>query len=157
MKNLFKTLILLPFLSPVSLTHAGINDWEWSPEQGNYMPDSTHAPYLESGKEVQIPQWSHEDWVAEDWISQYPNPKDLISEFYKADILRDQIIDGDRTVLVVGPNFYHLSGFDKRRVSHVIDIIYGITKTAPEAAFFLKDWKTNKYIGVHDKYGLRLD
>lgn len=157
MKNIFKALILLTFITPTTYARAGINDWKWSYEQDNYMPKAGNNPYLEPEKQVQIPQWSHEDWVAEDWISQYSDPKDIIKGFYKADILRDQIIDGDRTILIVGPNFYHLSGFDKRRVSHVIDVIYGITKTAPEAAFFLKDWKTNKYIGVHDKYGLRLN
>jgi hypothetical protein len=111
---------------------------------------------LEFEKHLQISQWSHEDWVAEDWVSQYENPKDLITSFYDADILRDQILEGERTILVVGPNFYHLSGFDKRRVAHVLDGIYGITKTSPEASFFLKDFKTNQYIGVYDRYGLRL-
>jgi len=132
------------------------NDWRWSAEHNHYMPHAEHDPYLEFEKHLQIAQWSHQDWVAEDWIAQFNDPKDIIDGFYNADILRDQIINEGRTVLVVGPNFYRLSGFDKHRVTHVIDVIYGITKSAPEAAFFLTDWKTKQYIGVQDKHGLRL-
>ena len=143
-------------LSIPNIVQAGTNSWQWSKAHNNYMLGHNHSPYLEHERHVQIPQWSHEDWVAEDWIDQYDDPKDMIAGFYEADIIRDQTIDGERTILVVGPNFYHLSGFDKRRVSHVIDTIYGITKSSPEGAFFLKDWKTSKYIGVHDKHGLRL-
>lgn len=134
----------------------GTNDWRWSAPDDAYMPHAERTPYLEFEKHVQIPQWSHEDWVAEDWISQYNNPKDIVAGFYKADILRDQTFDEERKILVVGPNFYHLSGLDKRRVTHVVDVISGITKSSEEGAFFLKDWKTNDYIGVHDRFGLRL-
>lgn len=156
MKYIANSLFCIALLSACSPMKLGLSDWRWSGEQNNHMPHAERDPYLEFEKHVQIPQWSHEDWVAEDWIDQYDDPKDMIAGFYEADIIRDQTIDGERTILVVGPNFYHLSGFDKRRVSHVIDTIYGITKSSPEGAFFLKDWKTSKYIGVHDKHGLRL-
>lgn len=156
MKFQLNTLFLLIFLGACSPMQLGNNDWRWSTPDEAYMPHAERDPYLEFEKHVQIPQWSHEDWVAEDWISQYNNPKDIVAGFYKADILRDQTFDDERKILVVGPNFYHLSGFDKRRVTHVVDVIYGITKSSEEGAFFLKDWKTSDYIGVHDRYGLRL-
>ena len=155
-KNTYKILFLLSFIALSGCSKFGSSGWKWSAEHNNYMPHAEHDPYLEFEKHLQISQWAHEDWVAEDWISQYRDPKDLISGLYKADILRDQVLNGERNILVVGPNFYHLSGFDKRRVTHVMDVIYGITKSAPEGSFFLKDWKTGQYIGVHDQYGLRL-
>lgn len=154
--NTLKLLFLLPFIALSGCSDRGVANWKWSAQHNNYMPHAERDPYLEFEKHLQISQWAHEDWVAEDWISQHSDPKDLISNLYEADILRNQTFSGERNILVVGPNFYHLSGFDKRRVTHVIDVIYGITKNAPEASFFLTDWKTKQYIGVHDRDGLRL-
>lgn len=141
--------------------------------------------YLENPRHVQVPQWEHEDWYLEDWFTQVKG-MDMVKGFYKADIFRDQYQvvqkpkveeknpvfkffknlempdlstvkknNGLRT-LVVGPAFYHLSGFDKRRVVAVLDATYGVTQHNKKSTFVLQDWNTEKIIGVYDQYGLRL-
>jgi len=116
-----------------------------------------YRPYLESTKELQIPQWEDENWYVEDWLSQ-EDGLELVKGFYQADIIRDQTVNKKEVpVLVVGPNFYHLSGLDKRRVTQTIDVVYGITAQKVDGSFFLKDWYTKKYIGTFDENGLRLN
>lgn len=122
-------------------------------------PDN-FQPYLEDARHLQIPQWenlgSHEDWYVEDWTSQ-EDGMTLIKGFYAADILRDQTIGhAELPVLVVGPNFYRLSGFDKRRVVTTVDATYGMTEKSENAAFMLTDWNTKMPIGTFDQHGLRL-
>ena len=118
-------------------------------------PDNFH-PYLEDARHLQIPQWAHEDWYVEDWTSQ-TDGMTLIKGFYAADILRDQTIGhAGLPVLVVGPNFYRLSGFDKRRVVTTLDTVYGMTAKSDNASFMLTDWNTKKPIGMFDHHGLRL-
>jgi len=156
--NLLFLLALFHFFS-VSEAHSGSWDWSWSKEHNNYMPRNNASPYLENHRDLQIPQWDHEEWVSENWTAQYDNPMKMIEGFYKADIIRDQIFEGsddERAVMVVGPNFYRLSGYDKRRVSHVIDVVYGITAQHKNNFFYLKDWNTKNYVGVFDQHGLRL-
>lgn len=138
------------------LAHAGSGNWSWSKQHDNYMPMRHQSPYLEYEKHLQIPQWDHEQWVAEDWLSQKAHPMDLVDGWYKANIIKEQTFEDDRPVMVVGPNFYHLSGYDKRRVAHTIDVIYGVTAQKETGSFYLIDWKTKHEIGVFDKYGLRL-
>lgn len=160
MKKIHNLLFLLSFLVTCSIVtvsaHAGTGNWSWSKEHNNYMPRRHSTPYLEHEKHLQIPQWNHDQWVAEDWISQRANEMDLINGWYRAKILDDQVIEDDRPVMVVGPNFYRLSGYDKRRVAHVVDVVYGITAQKENGFFYLKDWKTDHEIGVFDKFGLRL-
>ena len=113
-------------------------------------------PYLENSRHLQIPQWEHEDWYVEDWASQKP-AMEIIQGFYEADILKDQIHGSDEfPVLIVGPNFYHLSGYDKRRVVTLVDSVYGISGNAKKGSFFLRDWYTHQTIGVFDQEGLHL-
>lgn len=128
----------------------------WSDHKHQYDEMKKYNPYLENSRHVQVPQWAHEDWYAEDWTTQ-KDGMSLISGFYKADILRDQRVGKNNApVLIVGPNFYHLGGYDKRRVAHIVDVVYGITERAENNSFMLKDWNTKEYIGVFDHEGLRL-
>ncbi|MCI5060010.1 MAG: hypothetical protein MRY79_02940 [Alphaproteobacteria bacterium] len=116
----------------------------------------TSESYLEYERHLQIPQWAHEDWYAEDWTSKKKG-MDLVQDFYKADIFRDQVTDENgMPVLIVGPNFYHLSGYDKRRVVHVLDVVYGLTASKTNGSFYLQDWHSEKIIGSFDRHGLRL-
>ena len=113
-------------------------------------------PHLETTRHLQIPQWEDKNWYAEDWLSQ-KSGMDLVKGFYKADILRDQIAGkAEVPTLIVGPNFYRLSGYDKRRVTTIIDKVYGITAQRPNGSFYLQDWRTKDNIGVYDQDGLRL-
>lgn len=123
--------------------------------QSQSKHDKFH-PYLEDLRELQIPQWENKNWYAEDWAAQ-KSETDLMKAFYKADILRDQVKEKDAMpVLIVGPNFYRLSGYDKRRVATVVNMVYGITEQKQDGAFYLKDWKTKKKIGIFNADGLRL-
>jgi len=113
-------------------------------------------PYLEDSKHLQIPQWEDENWYVEDWTSQ-KDGLDLIKGFYDADIIRDQAVGkNEMPVLIVGSNFYHLSGLDKRRVTQTIDTVYGIVSAKQNGSFLIQDWSTRSYIGAFDENGLRL-
>lgn len=166
MKYLTNTLFLIAFiivLFPVQGAMAETKgfklfppDFNWSKNHRNYREYKEYNPYLENARHLQIPQWSNEDWYAEDWTSQ-KDGMTLIKGWYSADILRDQKIGHAKLpVLVVGPNFYHLSGLDKRRVVTVIDTTYGMTERSENGSFILTDWFTKMPIGTFDKTGLRL-
>ena len=139
--NIYTALFLLSFLVLAACDHHGKR--------------KAQTP-LEYGRHVQIPQWAHEDWYAEDWTSQKKG-MDLVQGFYDADIFRDQTkTDSGLPVLVVGPNFYHLSGYDKRRVVHVLDVVYGLTEQKTNGSFLLQDWHSGSMIGSFDRNGLTL-
>lgn len=111
-------------------------------------------PYLENGKETQNQQWSKEDWYVQDWTAQ-KNPQVLVDGFFKSDVLRKQDVVKGHAVLVVGPNFYRMGGFDKRRVITTVDSVYGITNGG--GTIILKDWKTEREIGLFTKEGLQIE
>lgn len=115
-------------------------------------------PLLENGTDPHNSQWFAREWFATQWLDQYDRDLDVIDGFYKADILREQVVVNGVPVLVVGPNFYRLSGFDKRRVTHVVDVVYTITEAqGTNAKFFrLQDWKTGKMIGLYNADGLTI-
>jgi hypothetical protein len=145
MKNTSKLLILMTFIS------ISVEAFAHSREN----TDKFH-PYLEDSRHLQIPQWQTKNWYLEDWTSQ-KSADAILRDLYRADIFKDQTVDRKkRPILVVGKNFYRLSGFDKRRVTTLLNNAYDVTGSNPEGAFFLKDWKTGQFIGVFDEYGLRL-
>lgn len=158
----------IPELSELSLFKSrpqgdfGKRDGQWSKDHEYYNQMKGFQPYLENPRHVQIPQWEHEDWYLEDWFTQEKGI-DMVKGFYKADIFRDQYQRKDRKgkalgvkKLVVGPGFYHLSGFDKRRVVTILDATYGITERDENGSFILEDWNSFRPIGYYDKTGLRL-
>ena len=162
MMKKYKTLILLSFLLFFMVTDKASAEsktswWGWGKKHEQYRQMNGYHPYLENSRHVQIPQWAHKDWYAEDWTSQ-KDGMTLVRGFYAADILRDQITAKKSAlpILVVGPNFYRLSGYDKRRVAHIVDVTYGITDSRKNGAFLLQDWNTRAQIGVFDENGLRL-
>lgn len=154
-------ILLLSFIFTVSFVHIAQAEQPryWKKQSfdfGKRQHSVPFDPYLENSRHSQIPQWEDENWYVEDWLSQ-EDGMSLIKGFYDADILRDQKVGHAKMpILVVGPNFYHLSGFDKRRVTQTIDTIYGISKSKPNGSFFLEDWYTKAYIGTFDENGLRL-
>jgi len=146
------------FAVPNAATADDSKPWNgWSMFKKKNKHHEPYRPYLESTRELQIPQWEGKDWYVEDWTSQ-EGSINLIKGFYDADILRSQEIGVNKMpVLTVGPNFYRLSGLDKRRVTQTVDTIYGITSATEDGSFMLKDWHTKHYIGAFDKNGLRLN
>ena len=166
MKYLFNTLILCSFILSLGVFHDAQAEtkgfklfppsFNWSKNHRVYREYKEYHPHLENLRHSQIPQWESEDWYAEDWTSQ-TDGLTLIQGFYAADILRDQTVGhAELPVLVVGPNFYHLSGLDKRRVVTVVDATYGMTARSQNASFLLTDWRTKMPIGAFDQHGLRL-
>lgn len=121
-----------------------------------HWQDQDFQPYLEPAKLPHDTQWDFDDWKSGDWYQQRKDKMDLIEGFYKADIIRNQYVDRGVPVLEIGPNFYNLGGFDKRRVAEVIDETYNITASKTFGMFMLYDWKTHKPIGSYTAYGLQL-
>ncbi len=159
-------LILVLCFSGATDALADTKKWHnfWSKKHVMHGEIKGYQPYLEKNQHEQVPQWDHKEWYAEDWIAQAENGGDeLIQGFYDGDILRDQTsrkFGQDLEIypiLVVGPNFYRLSGYDKRRVTFIVDQVHGITKSKPDGFFMLHDWHTKLPIGVFDKNGLRLN
>jgi len=143
-------LFITAFAAPANAKNSILPSW------GSKYIQEDFQPFLEDEKHLQIPQWQDKNWYVEDWLVQ-KDPMDLMRGFYKADIIRDQTMTKENNpILIVGPNFYHLSGFDKRRVTQTIDKIYEISSTSEAGSFMLQDWSTRQYIGVFDSNGLRL-
>lgn len=146
-------------LSTAGSAHAEPKPWMfgWWPGHWEWTSYKKFHPYLENGKQTQNQQWAAEDWYVQDWLSQYENEFALIDGFFKADILRKQTSDDNVPVLIVGPQFYHLGGLDKRRVLTTLDEVYGITASGEHPAIILKDWHTKREIGIFTKDGLQLE
>lgn len=126
--------------------------------------DEDFKPYLLDGKQVQNAQWRTENWTAEDWG---PTPQacaEQVHAFFRAGVLVDYIKGstwrrGSTPTLIVGPGFYHLSGFDQRRVLDVFNRLYNVTDAAKEkrsTVLSLKDWHTGRIIGIYTQAGLQL-
>lgn len=145
MKRLICLGILLSTVA--ACTHRDSNHEKWEDYKKFH-------PYLENGKETQNQQWSKEDWYVQDWTSQ-KNPQELVDGFFRSDILRKQDTEKGRAVLVVGPNFYRLGGYDKRRVMTTVDSVYGITDNG--GTIILNDWRTRRQIGLFTKEGLQIE
>lgn len=159
MRQLYQisALLLLSFL-PLSAFASDDADMNVQKYWKNVVQEEKFMrPYLQDGKHPLNAQWYGKEWYAEDWLVQYERDLDLIDGFYKADILREQVVDKDETpVLVVGPNFYRLSGYDQRRITHVVDVVYNVTAGSAAQVFKLRDWKSGRDIGHYSSTGLVL-
>lgn len=129
----------------------------WWPGHWKWMEYTAKQPYLENGKDTQNQQWAGEDWYVQDWLAQHKDGAELVNGFYKSDILREQTDEKGVPVLIVGANFYHLGGFDKRRVITTVDSLYGITESGKHPMIILRDWYTKKQIGLFTAEGLQLE
>lgn len=112
------------------------------------------SPYMMPPGQPHNRQWDFKKWEPEDWKKGRDGTK-VIEGFFKSDILRRQTTRNAIPVLVVGENFYNLSGFDKRRVTDLLNDVYNITQS-PAGHYKLKDPSTGDIIGYYDQYGLRL-
>jgi hypothetical protein len=123
--------------------------------------NSDFIPYYTNGTEPHNTQWDTTEldpkyWTPQQWVaSNKGDGLSLIQKWYNADIIRDQKVVDDAPTLVVGPNFYHLSGSDKRKIVQTIDHVYGVTSKSPKM-FYLEDWATKQHIGFYSPKGLVL-
>ena len=130
--------------------------WDWSKSHKDYRQYKKFNPYLENLKHSQHLQYKDEDWYVEDWTAQ-KDGMTIIRDFYKADIFKKQKVGySGLPELVVGPNFYRLSGLDKRRAMTLVDSVYKVTEREENGSFIVSDWHTKKPIGLYDKHGFRL-
>jgi len=155
-----KSLLFLSVLALLGAGHAmaepqGIFGW-W-PGHQKWINYRHYNNYLENSKDTQNTQWNEEDWYVQDWVSQSKDGFTLIDGWFKTDILREQDEERGVPVIVVGPMFYHLSGFDKRRVMTTLDSVYNVTTDGAHPAIVLKDWKTHRDVGIYTKEGLQLE
>ncbi len=128
--------------------------YDWWPGQQSTL-DFTQR-YLDDGNDIHDRQWDSKKWNPDVWIQQEKGGVDLITGFYEAGILEDQRIYDEIPYLYVGPNFYHLSGYDQRRIAQSVDEVYNITNIETDDMFFLYDPHMRKVIGLYTKYGLQL-
>lgn len=116
------------------------------------------VPYYDNGTEPQNSQWSNSNWTPANWIQATGggDGTQLVQRWQTAGIIQRSYVDGDVHYLDVGPNFYRLSGYDKRRVTETLDAIYQVT-ASKGGVYFLKDGTTDKVIGAYTKQGLNLE
>lgn len=128
--------------------------WTWWPQHWDNLD---FKPYIENPTQSHNSQWNKENWKPADWAAQRGGDgMKVISGFYKAGILNRQFIDDDIPVLEVGPAFYMLGGYDKRRVMETIDSEFQITSGKLNGMFMIRDWSTQKDIGSYTVHGLQL-
>jgi hypothetical protein len=115
-------------------------------------------PHYDNGTDPHNSQWTDPNWSPADWIkSAGGDGTKLVTGWINAGILVGSYKDSDGVpYLEVGPNFYHLSGYDKRRVTQTLDAIYQVTANKP-SMYFLKDADTQRIIGTYTKEGLNLE
>lgn len=155
---------LLMMLSILVLTGAGnafaagnTPGFGWWNGHNEWIKYKNFNPYFEEGKKTQNTQWGEQDWYVQDWISQNKDGFTLINDWFRAGILNKLDTKRDVPLLVVGPNFYRLGGFDKRRVVTTLDTVYGITDHDTHNLILLQDWHTKRQIGLYTKDGLQLE
>lgn len=159
MKKINLLILLLVFLGvgagQAMAQKVGIFGW-W-PGHWTWTNYKNFNSYFEEGKKTQNTQWDEEDWYVQDWIAQNKDGFTLIQEWFRTDILRELDEDDDVPLLIVGPQFYRLGGFDKRRVLTTLDAVYGVTDKGAHKLILVQDWKTRRQIGVFTKDGLQLE
>ena len=123
--------------------------WHWE--------HTTFKPYLEKPVYPQNSQWDDKTWEPADWGAQRADGEaEVIKGFFDVGIFKRQYVDNEVPVLEVGPRFYDLSGYDKRRVLRILDDQYKITAAHENGMFTLTDWRTRKPIGLYTVNGLQL-
>lgn len=154
-RNLAVLALIAAIISFSSMAYAEPKPWVWSWWESHWE-DQQFIPYLEEGKHPHNSQWDESQWRPEHWEQQRKSALDVVKGFYFADIIRDQYVDDDIPVLEVGPAFYMLGGHDKRRVTQMVDYVYGVTAAKENGMFMLYDWDSEEPIGSYTRYGLQL-
>ncbi len=132
------------------------NSWDWNGGRRTWE-QTTFKPYLEKPVFRRIPNGTVKPGSPADWSAQRKDGEaEVIQGFFNVGIFKRQYTDDDVPVLEVGPRFYDLSGYDKRRVLRVLDDQYKITSAHENGMFTLTDGRTGKPIGLYTANGLQL-
>lgn len=151
---IFTTLIFATAATPA---HAGpkfLGLWWWP----SHWTDQDFNPHYANGTDPHNSQWAGNNWTPADWIkAEGGDGTKLVQKWINADIIIGSYKDiSGVPYLEIGPNFYHLSGLDKRKVTETLDAIYQVTANKP-GMYFIKDGQTQKVIGTFSKEGLNLE
>lgn len=107
----------------------------------------------------EYPQWEHMSLFGDkNTLSPaYKPAENYVAEWKKIGIVTGRGVDNQSVPYVlVGPNFYFLSGWEKRDVAKALDIALGLTGN-PTSIYRLRDWDTKAIVGEYDgKSGLIL-
>lgn len=93
-------------------------------------------------------------WTPQEWF-EGNNGEKTLQGFYEASVLHDLDMRKDVPVLSVGPNFYLLSGYDKRRLMDFVESYHSLLEQE-NGRFQIKDDISGELIGYYDQYGLRM-
>lgn len=139
--------------SAVQQVQAEPKPWifSWWP---SHWDNQDFHPYLKGSPHAHTSQWDLDGgWTPEDWVNRTGGDElATIRRFYKVGIIKDQYMDGEMPILVVGQQFFQLGGQDKHRIMELVDYVYGITETANGKGIF-KICDGDEEIGIYTKYG----
>lgn len=154
MLRLLKILLFLGLMAP-NMAMAGPKpvEWLWWPWHWDWQEVQNFNPHLENSKHPHNNQWANQNFRANDWFSQ-KSPRELVSFYYNSQILHKINQDDDVTTVYVGPQFYRMSGHDKRRIVHTLDVANNYTSGGQ--ALILRDWHTKRPIGIYTQAGLQI-
>lgn len=125
---------------------------EWDPAlwPASYQDKDNFTRQLFSSRII------HDQYIKKDRFSEAVT-SDLFAGLYDVDQYQSiERIDGPGIpILVVGPNFYHLSATDQYRVTNALDQLYGATR-GEYGGFILQDYYTREMIGSYTNAGLSM-
>lgn len=138
--------------------------WSWWPA---HWDDQDFKPHLEDPKMPHNTQWQNglyndEDWHPDNWIKAKGSMRAVLDGFYKNDIIREQDVDYETPVLIVGDGYMNLSGQEKRRVAAFIDYAFQVTNSTPVEMYLIYYARTKtifgrgRPIGMYTPKGLQL-
>tara|TARA_Y100000034_G_scaffold109602_1_gene141039 strand:+ start:814 stop:1317 length:504 start_codon:yes stop_codon:yes gene_type:complete len=82
--------------------------------------------------------------------------RNYVAEWGRIGIIEGRGVDRQGVpYVIVGPNFYHLSGWTKRDVAKVLDFNLKLTNN-PARLYRLRDWDTGHIVGTYGEGGLIL-
>ena len=150
----FFLLALIACLALPAPAKAEPKPWIWSWGL-THFDNLDFVPYTEHVTQPQHAQWRRAPWTMDEWAPTRAAGQAQLDKFFRAGIFSDFDGNGDVPVLTVGKGFYHLSGYDQRRVVDLLDQQYEVTKSSP-GIFMLEDGTTGKTLGVYTRLGLQL-
>lgn len=137
----------------ISVTLMGCNGFKLHATESDIKDFS---PLLYERGETFPARFDGKSWDPALWPLAYQDRDNFTRQLFDSDIIDDQYIQKETIpVLVVGPNFYHLSDIDQYRVTNALDQLYGAT-TGEYGGYLLQDYHTREMIGSYTKAGLSL-
>lgn len=126
-----------------------------------YTPEK---PLSENGKDPHNIQWHNnlyydQNWHPQHWVNAKGSIEAVLQGFYNSKIIIDdddlhrtedpEDMDLDPRV-VVGDNFMHLSGLEKRRIAIFLDYAYGVTRPDGVGHYEVYYNRTKRFWGYSD-------